>query len=195
MKTTAPPRPPDEKPRRVRPPRANARTVVVPVKEPVSEPVADETIRIVGGLRVIADEPVTTNLPRPTGAPPIQLKGYTKITLEDHTVLYACAACDYTGQRGEVMRHRAEKHGAGMGGRRKGTAYSAAPKPDYSAAMEMTLGEVLELAVDVNNFGTIIEALTADRDDLRRRLMESEQEVRKYRGAFDRLGFVPRDGE
>lgn len=163
--------------------------------EPPSEPQGAEQIRIVGGLRVIADEPVTTNLPRPAGSPPIQLKGYTKITLEDHTVLFACASCEYTGQRGEVMRHRAERHGAGMGGRRKGVNYAAPAKPDYSAAMELSLGELLELAVDVNNFATIIEALTADRDDLRRRLTESETEVRKYRGAFDRLGFVPRDGE
>lgn len=153
---------------------------------------------MIDGLRVIADEPVVTALPHPPDRPPVCLKGFTRLTLEDQTVLYACSECDFTGERGEILRHRAAKHGTAMGGRRKGVDYPA--KDDrrrrddtLTAAMALSIGEVIELAADINNYGTLISTLTAERDDLRDRLVAVEQEVRKYRLAFERLGFVSRE--
>jgi hypothetical protein len=155
--------------------------------------------RLVDGLRVVADEPVATSLPHPPGKPPVTLKGYTRLTLEDGNQVFACADCSATGERGEIMRHRVDKHGAGRGGRRKGVDYAATQgkrSDELAAALGMPLGEVLELAVEVNSFGTLIETLTAERDDWKNRYLASDQKLRRVQYYLDKLGFVPReDGE
>lgn len=161
-----------------------------PAVEPESEAPAEVPVevRVIRGLKVVKDESLPSNLPPVDGhVYPLKIR---VLTLEDDSVVYGCADCEeFAETAGEIRKHRARVHGGAPLGRKR-----AAPVLSADAA-EMTLGELLELAQGASTWGRVVENLTDQMTQWKDRATKAEMLNRRYIGAFDRLGFVLKDGE
>jgi hypothetical protein len=166
--------------------------VVVPAQQngrrPGRRAPAEETA-VDGGRRVLTDEPELSNLP---GNPPTKVR---KITLADGTVEFGCAACSFVeSTRDRVRKHHRQTHGA------------PTPEPTRAAPIRrlsidaadasITLAELMQLATSSSQWATLVEQLTAQRDQFKERALSAESKLRRLTTAMERLGFVakPDDG-
>ena len=159
----------------------------VQIAEPIpSIEVEDPAARYVDGLKVVETEPVYTGLKPKPGFPRIALKTIVTLVLADDSRVYGCVECDFANKaRGEVMRHRAEAHGANLGGwgsRRKGEA-TVPP-----AALSITLGEVLGLSQNLQEYAMIIERQEVRIEELRERAEVAERRLRKIAFQVEKAG-------
>src|SRR5687767_11422188 len=95
---------------------AKAAKKVVPAQAvkftPPSEPETPDTpLRIVNGQQVVSDEPDASPLSKVHGKF-IPFHGRRVLKLADGSTVIGCADCEFIGERGEIMTHRVEKHGA-----------------------------------------------------------------------------------
>lgn len=170
-------------PTRTETPKRGSRT-----RAPSAEPV----VRTVNGLAVTKDVPLPSPLKAGDGTP-VVFPGYRRLTLEDGTQLTGCGECpnstDFTGTRGEVQRHRAAVHGMRAGGapRKKATDQVAIP----ASIRAMTLDELLTTATEIEQLGDLVNTLTAERDEFKKRATTAEMQVRRWERAFSNLGLVP----
>lgn len=164
--------------------------------DPADQPEVDTEpttpARIVNGLKVIDIEPVYTGLkPRP-GQPRIALKNTVILVLEDGSKVFACADCDFTDPgRGPVMRHRGDVHGQNLGGwpgrKNKADAVQAAGK---RLAMEMSLGDVLELGSKLDAYAVIMERQEERIAELRERAEVAERRLRIIAMRLEKAGLA-----
>jgi hypothetical protein len=120
----------------------------------------------VNGLAVVTDEPHQAAFTDKAGNPVLQRQTRV-LTLEDNTVVYGCAHCDYTSRNPNSIRPHLGKHNA----RRRNTAQAAL------TGREMSLADVLERLATV-------DALTSDRDKWRARAMKAERRLTALRNAL-----------
>lgn len=144
--------------------------------------------RVVHGQEVIEERPVYSPLPVKPGQQPVIFRGMKILVLADKSEVFACADCeDAIGDRGEIRKHRAQAHGARMGGNpRKETA---APLVDLS----ISLGELLELAGEVARYAELFELQEIQLKELRVRAEDSERRYRQIKIHLERAGFVVRE--
>lgn len=141
-------------------------------------------VRLVDGEKVVKDEAEQSPLTRP-GQSPVVFKGRRVLTLESGRQVHGCADCEFTGTRGEVVKHRVADHGVNQGGARRKT--DSGPSENVTA---MTLGEVLHLAGQIEDWESVVTAVTAERDDWQSRAVVAERELTKIKRALERVGFV-----
>lgn len=214
-------------PARTRARRAAAATL--PVEEPAAEEL-EEPLRIVedddpdpdryrhtevAGSKVILDGPLLSGLTKSDGSQ-VPIRGTRVLTLADGRRSYACRDCDFVGTmtmvdkdetpvigtRGEIRKHRADKHGVTRSGpprgRRRGDGDTQEELPlgvDPAmgtvtvdpAVMSLDLGELFELAEHVVQWERVFTTLTGDRDEWKARAQAAERELRQIRKALGKL--------
>ncbi len=146
-----------------------------------------EAPRTIGGVVVLSETPVPSNLPH---SPPTKV---IAINLADGNTLFGCADCAdvIDATRGEIMKHRAEKHGKGWPGYLRPTKNTSAA--DLSAMLGMTIAEVLEMTSQAQSWAALNARLEDQVENWRDRAMTAERQVRNYEATFRRLGFIPRE--
>jgi len=156
------------------------------VEEPAEEPVEDviaESVRLVDGLRVVADDPAPSPLPARNGGATITFRNLRILTLEDNSKTFGCGDCAMTGTRGEVQKHRYDIHDAPRPGRR---AVEAAIPPDLA---DMTIGEMWAMRHEYAAWGHLVTELEVKLDDWRQRALAAEQWKRKVTARLAQIGF------
>lgn len=142
---------------------------------------------MVGGLKVVGDDPVHSHLPTQHGAPPVTFRGMRVLTLEDQSQAYACTSCDFTGTRGEVQVHRAQEHGAGKSGRRR-------QEPGIpQELLAMTIGEVLHLSTGIHIWEELFEQQAAETASWQERARAAEAEVKVFQRLLGKAGYAKVD--
>jgi hypothetical protein len=142
--------------------------------------------RRVHGVLVIADEDVPS--PLSSSGKPVTFKGLRLLTLEGGKQIYGCADCDHTGTRGQVAKHRGEKHGAKLARPNRGRAPSALP----DEVSNISIAELLEIARGAPRWEEMFEEERARTADWRQRCQVAEARVRQINAALERIGFVER---
>lgn len=151
----------------------------------------EEPVRLVDGVEVVKDEPLQSPLSNVVGSP-VFFNTYRLLTLADGTQRHACSDCpDVVGTRGEIRTHRVDMHGARPGGAKK--------RPDTEGngglsanAASMTLGELVRLAGHVDAWEDAYASMEERVTTAETENALAQTELRKYRRAFERLGFVPK---
>jgi hypothetical protein len=139
----------------------------------------------VGGVAVVTDEVLESGLSKgKPGTTFIPINGIRKLTLADGTEVHGCRDCLFDGALGEVRRHRNAEHGEAHGGARPRTPSGVVIPPD---ALERSLGELLELAVFVDDWSDLLANLTRQRDDALEALVEKAKELSAERRAHNAL--------
>lgn len=136
----------------------------------------------VDGVEVVKDEVLRSNLPPLDDGLPPPMHTTRVLTLADGTVVYGCGDCETNGgTRGEIRKHRNEKHGMTTSTRRSpvNVADNAAPPLPYPGAemLGMTLYELLELAGGIAHWEGMFSNQEAENDRLRQALLEKDQEL------------------
>lgn len=169
----------------------------------------------VDGVKVILDGPLLSGLTKADGSL-VPIRGTRVLTLADGRRSYACRDCDFVGvmtmvdkdetpvigTRGEVRKHRIDKHGVTRSGpprgRRRGDGDAQEELPlgvDPAmgaitvdpAVMSLDLGELFELAEHVVQWERVFTTVTADRDTWKTRALAAERELRGIRRALGKL--------
>lgn len=163
--------------------KATARKVAaVKPSEPAAPPPQE---RLVNGKRVIKVDPELSPMTNRAGdRTPFHNREI--LTLEDGSTVFGCTQCWVTDEkRGAVMRHYKEAHA-----QKRASAAGPAKSEIQSAAMQMTLGELFQLANGVASW-------EADRERLKAQLAAAQTELadlRKTHGklikALDKAGLV-----
>jgi hypothetical protein len=167
----------------------------------------------VDGSKVVKDEVLLSGLSNAKRRVP--LHGTRVLTLADGRRVYACRDCSYLGDRtaeedgkkvlslrGDIRKHRYEKHGVAKSGPPKGRRRGGGdqveelPLDDVDQAglpypnenvRGMQLGDLLEFAESVDQWGRVMGALTEDRDQWKDRALAAEQRVRQFERALGKL--------
>lgn len=177
----------------------------------------------IDGVPVVADEPLLSGL-RKTDGSNVPIRGTRVLTLSDGRRSYTCRDCDFVGTesmvdkdevkvigtRGEVRKHRIDKHGVTKSGpprgRRRGDGDPGQEElpigvdPAMSvvtvdpAVMALDLGELFELAEHVVQWERVFTAVTGDRDRWKTRALAAEKELRGIRRTLGKL-LPSSDGE
>jgi hypothetical protein len=142
-------------------------------------------VRTVDGLKVVADEPLRSNLPVRAGQQPAVLKTLRLLTLEDGSRTIGCVDCEFTGSRGQVRKHRMDDHGAARGGSRR----QQESLVDSSIAA-MTIGEVVDLARETTRWADLFATSEALVEEWKERAVQAEAWRRKVTNKLAQLGFV-----
>lgn len=156
--------------------------------------------RLVDGKKVVNDVPLPSPLPVRDGHKPIVFHGFRVLTLEDKTVVHGCGECpdstDFTGTLGDIRVHRANAHGMKRGGQRKASSAMAdIPGIVPLSLRMMPLGELLEMAAQLEQLGDLFATVTIERDEYKKRALEAEKTVRQWERAFANLGFTKEGNE
>lgn len=126
----------------------------------------EQPVHTVDGLKVVATEPVASNLARSPGRAAVTLR-INRLVLEDGSERFACADpdCDFVAEgRGDVQSHRQGKHGTGRSARRS---------PGISAELQaMSVVELLALADAALSMDETIENLDRGLREWRDRALE-----------------------
>ncbi len=156
--------------------------------EPVEDVIAEQPVRMIGGLKVIADEPAPSPLTPKAGHTTITFRSLRILTLENGDKVFGCGDCEMTGTRGEVQKHRYDVHDAPRPGRR---ATEAAIPADLA---EMTLGELWAMRAEYAAWGHLVTELEVKLDDWRQRALAAEAWKRKVVVRLAQIGFtLPED--
>jgi hypothetical protein len=176
----------------------------------------------VAGMKVILDGPLLSGLTKSDGSQ-VPIRGTRVLTLADGRRSYACRDCDFVGTmtmvdkdetavigtRGEIRKHRIDKHGVTRSGpprgRRRGDGDAQEELPlgvDPAmttmtvdpAVMALDLGELFELAEHVVQWERVFTTLNADRDMWKGRAQAAERELRQIRKTLGKL-LPSTDGE
>lgn len=162
---------------------------LIPEPEPetagpeVEDVIAEQPVRLVDGLRVIADDPAPSPLPTKAGGTTITYRFLRILTLEDGAKVFGCGDCLFTGTRGEVQKHRYDDHDAPRPGRR------AADAPIPADLAEMTIGEMWEMRGQIAGWGRLVTELEVKADEWRTRALAAEAWQRKVVARFAQIGF------
>lgn len=134
-------------------------------------------------------------LPVKNGQNPIVFHGFRVLTLEDGTTVHGCGECpdstDHTGTLGDIRAHRRQVHSMNVGGAKKKAVDLPGMVP-LSVRM-MPLGELLDMAGQLESLGDLIAVLTSERDDYKQRALNAEIQVRRWERTFATLGLVPKE--
>lgn len=152
----------------------------------------DTTPRIVNGQQVVSDEPDRSPLTGVHGKF-IPFHGRRVLKLADGSTVFGCADCDVTGERGAIMAHRIQKHGAKKPGNTGKKAAEAEPMD--LGWLGMSIGELIDLAGHVGGVEAEIDRLREEVERERERRITAERTVTKYERAFAKLGFVMKEGD
>lgn len=133
-----------------------------------TESVAVEPARTVNGLRVIDDQPYQDAAGR-------RQTRFRALTLAGGTTTVGCADCIKAGAFLDVLHHRQDVHGDRRTGRRAGTAPTPAPTANI---LGMTVGELMNLASQIEAWEATTDRLTAERDRAIARATEAETELK-----------------
>jgi hypothetical protein len=170
---TAAPRPRTTPGARTPAPRKAAAKAVVPAAvfaAPI-ETVDVELARTVNGLRVVDDRPHRDAAGR------LQTR-FRALTLSDGSKVIGCSECNEAGEYITVLHHRQEKHGDRRSGRRAGGG-AAAPTPVPTVnVLGMTVGELMNLASQIEAWEATTDRLTAERDRAISRATAAETELK-----------------
>lgn len=169
----------------------------------------------VDGSKVVGDVVLLSGLGKAVGYE-VPLRGTRVLTLADGRRVYACRDCDFLGTqtreedgvpvlstRGEIRKHRSDKHGVTKSGpprgrRRGGDASVQAeelPLDDIDQVglaypgenvRGLSVGDLLEFAEHVDQWGRVMGALTDDRDQWKERAMAAERRVREFERTLER---------
>lgn len=120
------------------------------------------TATTVNGLTVLADEPAPTGINDKAGNT-VYYKQVRSLLLENGTITYGCAHCDYTADNPNSVRPHLNKHRQENAERRAATARKLDPKTN-------TLADVLAAVARVNE-------ITADRDRWKDRALKAEDDL------------------
>lgn len=142
--------------------------------------------RMVDGQEVVSDEPERSPLSGVWGKF-IPIVGRRVLTLKDGSTVFGCADCPETGTRGDIMKHRVEKHGAAKSGAR--TPARKAPGPDLSW-LGITIGDVIDLAQHLGSFEVELDRIRDERDAERSGRLAAEKELNQIKRALAKVGFV-----
>lgn len=198
MPTNVEKAPPGKAPSRKVAPKGRSRVAATSdAPGPAAESVGDDQAEI-DGFKIVSDEPMPSPLSTGAGNKPIVFHGFRVLTLTDGSTRYGCGECpnstDFVGSLAEVRRHRSQRHGMRLGGARKRTG----EPPELPGVIPlslrmMPLGEVLDLAGQLNALGDLFAQLTSDRDEYKERALSAEMQVRRWERAFSSLGLVKED--
>jgi hypothetical protein len=129
--------------------------------------------RTIEGQQVVADDFCETGLSTPER--PVHFKRIRKLTLSDGTVVHKCTECDYVRPRWEQVRPHLSKH--------------AEPKVEALipgvSLMEMSLGELVEVAKRFEFQGRHIDRLIEERDNWKTRAQDAERRLAAMRRALN----------
>lgn len=157
---------------------------------------AETPVRTVNGLAVIEDAPQPSALPTKNGKPTF-FPGYRVLTLEDKSTVYGCGECpnptDFTGTRGEIQKHRVAAHGMRQGGARPRKPADQDVVP--ASIRAMTIDELLITAAEIEHLGDLVNTLTEERDEYRKRTAAAELQIRRWERTFTQLGLYPKENE
>jgi hypothetical protein len=123
----------------------------------------------IDGVKVLTDEVYESPLSKHVGKF-IPVHGVRVLTLEDETIVYGCADCEFAGTLGQVRQHRGSDHGVSMGGnprrRRHKSAADAEAAGDTDEqlvlpreTLSMTLHDFLQTATLLDQWGSVLEGL------------------------------------
>lgn len=160
--------------------------------EPEVAATVDETAapprRLVDGQEVVAVDPEESPLSKHWGKF-IPIHGRRILTLADGSKVFGCADCPETGTRGDIIRHRVEQHGAAKPGANRPAGRKEAPALDLSW-LNITIGEVVDLAQHVGGFETELDRIRDERDEERAGRLAAERELKQIKRALEKVGFV-----
>jgi hypothetical protein len=147
---------------------------------------------MVDGKEVREDRPVLSPLPARPGRDPIAFRGMKLLVLADKSEIFACADCEATGARGEILVHRRDEHGARRGGNRK---QSGEPALIASLDPDLTVRELLEQALEIPRWAELFEAQQVQVDELKARCEAAERRNRQIKIHLEKAGFVLKEDE
>lgn len=141
---------------------------------------ASASVRIVDGLKVVAEEPVPSNLSRSSRTgDPVALR-ILRLRLEDGSERYACADCDFVAEtRGSVQGHRSATHGS----RRRSARRESLP----ADVAGMTIAEMLVIVESAVTFADRVEEMEETIASWRSRALDAETDLRHVRSTLERL--------
>lgn len=122
----------------------------------------------VDGRRVIEDQPAKS--PLSTEDKTVRFKQIRELLLDDATIVYGCAHCDFTADAVGKVRPHLKAHGARGPGRPR-----TAIKKDVN---ELSLADLLRRV-------KLLEQVEAERDDWRKRALDAERRLRTLRRALN----------
>jgi len=141
--------------------------------------------RIINGQTVVSDEVEQSGLS--TEARPVPIHGRRVLTLQDGTKVFACADCpEVVGTRGEVMKHRWDKHSMAKPGGKARATVAALPTSVLGAA----LGDVLMAAAHLDAIEEQLVEVEKDRDEWRARCLAVERRQAAVERQLAKVGFV-----
>lgn len=144
---------------------------------------AQPPVRTVDGHTVVEVKPVKSGLPGKDGAG-VALR-MNELVLDDGTSRFDCADCGTVEtSRGLMMRHRVATHTTKPLGRPK-TASAGLP----TSVRAMTLGSLVDLAIQADTTGAMLSTLTEQVLAERARANTAEGALRRLRAALGRAGF------
>jgi hypothetical protein len=149
----------------------------------------------------------------------VPLYGTRVLALADGRRVYACRDCDFLGERtgeedgmpvlslrGDIRKHRYEKHGSAKPGpakgRRRGGGVGQQSQTEQLPLDEidevglphpnehvrgMTIGDVVEFAESADQWARVMARLTADRDHWRERALVAEKWKKKTEQLLGKL--------
>jgi hypothetical protein len=132
------------------------------------------TATTVDGRAVIASEPALSPLSEVKGRP-IYYKQIVRLLLDDDREVFGCVHCDFTGQSAQSLYSHLKRHS----GRKAQRAKAAPPVP-----MDVTLGDLLAGQRQTSELMALIEQITEDRNEWKRRAREAERRLKVLRDAI-----------